>query len=90
MVAPLVVAHGIALQQELTYIENVLECGNLQRFGSVTDPDPRIRTNGRRIRILIFSLVIFKMPTQKLSFVPSLFAFYLPKVHLHQTKITTF
>jgi len=46
MVAPLVVAHGIALQQELTYIRNVLLCVNMHCFESVTllyestaDPD---------------------------------------------------
>ncbi len=30
-----------------------------------TDPDPRVRTTDLRIRILLFTSVMFKMPTKK-------------------------
>jgi hypothetical protein len=52
-------------------------------FGTDPDPDQRIRTTDLQIqiRILLFSSVIFKMPT-KIFFLQSLFAHYFLKVHL--------
>jgi hypothetical protein len=51
------------------------------------DPDPRIRTTGLRIRIMLFSSVAFKMLTKYLFFPPK-FCYLLLTVarigtHLH-------